>query len=69
MLLVAETEAEAILLAEKLPAISRALGPLCDLTAQLPSGEMLPKPLQGTAAAQAATLAERMEDLIAKNGW
>jgi hypothetical protein len=69
MRIIAETDAEALLLAARLPAVSTALGPLCDLTAQLPSGKILPKPLRGTPAAQAATLSERMDEMIRKNGW
>jgi hypothetical protein len=69
MRIIAETDAEAALLSKRLPAITTALGPLCDLTAQLPCGKILPRPLRGTPAAQAATLSERMDDMIRKNGW
>ena len=69
MRIIAETDAEALLLSQRLGAVTNALGPLCDLTAQLPSGRILPKPLRGTPAAQAATLSERMDEMIRKNGW
>lgn len=69
MQIIAETDAEATLLSSRLPAISAALGPLVDLTAKLPNGSTLPKPLRGSATAQAATLKERMDEMIERNGW
>lgn len=69
MQIIAETDAEATLLFSRLSAISAALGPFVDLSAKLPNGNTLPKPLRGNATAQAATLKERMDDMIQRNCW
>lgn len=69
MRIIAETEAEAALLISRYAAISYALGRRVPLKAQSSSGRSLPVLPQGTPAAQCASLNERMEDLIKKNGW
>ena len=58
-----ESEHEALWLKARFAAISYHLGPMVELRAVLPSGEVLHKPLGGAMpGAQCASLLERLED-------
>jgi hypothetical protein len=58
-----ESEHEAAWLEARFHAISYHLGPMVELTAVLPSGKVLHKPLGGLMpAARCASLLERFED-------
>ena len=60
-----ESEHEAAWLEARFHAISYHLGPMVELTAVLPSGRVLHKPLGGLMpAARCASLLERLQDRI-----